>query len=98
MNLDVAELGNGITKITLSGRLDIEGALNVSGAGSVLSTVNFGSGQVFDVDAGVTLQNTFTARPGENIAFSCWQGPPHSPALPERAEPGRCRCHGCFPA
>jgi len=29
MNLDVAELGNGITKITLSGRLDIEGALKV---------------------------------------------------------------------
>jgi len=29
MNLDVAELGKGITKITLSGRLDIEGALKV---------------------------------------------------------------------
>jgi anti-anti-sigma factor len=31
MNLDVAELRNGITKITLSGRLDIEGALKVDG-------------------------------------------------------------------
>jgi anti-anti-sigma factor len=29
MNLDVTELENGITKITLSGRLDIEGALKI---------------------------------------------------------------------
>jgi len=29
MNLDVAELENGITKVTLSGRLDIEGALKI---------------------------------------------------------------------
>jgi len=31
MNLDVTELENGITKVTLSGRLDIEGALKVDG-------------------------------------------------------------------
>ena len=29
MNLEVAELENGITKVTLSGRLDIEGALKI---------------------------------------------------------------------
>ena len=29
MNLDVAELKDGITKVTLSGRLDIEGALKI---------------------------------------------------------------------
>ena len=29
MNLEVADLGNGITKVTLSGRLDVEGALKI---------------------------------------------------------------------
>jgi anti-anti-sigma factor len=31
VKLDVALLGNGITKVSLSGRLDIEGAINISG-------------------------------------------------------------------
>jgi len=29
MKLDVAAIGNGITKVSLSGRLDIEGAVNI---------------------------------------------------------------------
>ena len=29
MNLEVTELENGITKVTLSGRLDVEGALKI---------------------------------------------------------------------
>ena len=31
MNLEIADLENGITKITLSGRLDVEGALKIDG-------------------------------------------------------------------
>src|SRR5262245_17895152 len=31
MNLEVGDLENGITKITLSGRLDVEGALKIDG-------------------------------------------------------------------
>ena len=31
MNLEVADLANGITKIALSGRLDVEGALKIDG-------------------------------------------------------------------
>src|SRR5262245_27865844 len=31
MNLEVGELENGITKISLSGRLDVEGALEIDG-------------------------------------------------------------------
>jgi anti-anti-sigma factor len=31
MNLEVADVENGITKITLSGRLDVEGALKIDG-------------------------------------------------------------------
>jgi anti-anti-sigma regulatory factor len=31
MKLDVAVMENGITKVSLSGRLDIQGALNIDG-------------------------------------------------------------------
>ena len=31
MNLEIADLENGITQITLSGRLDVEGALKIDG-------------------------------------------------------------------